>query len=103
MSHAWDDYISEGSEGIGKGIGAGEGEGEGIGTKPRVNNHARVDLIHQGLNSLGLKCWIDQTGEGEGGGEMWGDLSTRMSEGIDASTVVLIHLTKEYVRKVAGP
>lgn len=49
------------------------------------------------LESLGLKVWFDDkemmTGE---------DIHQQMSNGIDASRVILVFVTKSYIKKVSG-
>jgi len=56
-------------------------------------NHPRVARISKGLEAKKLECWIDEE-------EMHGILQDRMCEGIDNSTVFLVHITQNYVDKV---
>ena len=74
LSHDWGKIIVDGKE---------------------VNNHERVIRISKGLEDKKLKCWLDEN-------EMHSVLADRMSEGIDNSTVFLVHITQNYVDKVGG-
>eukprot|EP00966_Prymnesium_polylepis_P287024 6629830-Prymnesium_polylepis.1 len=59
------------------------------------SNHARVCRIKQLLEMEGLKCWLDEE-------QMSGDINSKMTEGIDDSSVTVVFITGQYLQKVAG-
>lgn len=59
------------------------------------SNHSRVGRVAQELQAHGLRPWFDAD-------QMEGDINAAMTDGIDRSTVVVIFVTSNYLRKVAG-
>jgi len=59
------------------------------------SNHARVKRIKLALDKAGYRPWFDEE-------EMAGDINKKMADGVDASKAVVVFVTREYVRKVAG-
>ena len=58
------------------------------------NNHKRVGALNGALRAAGVSTWFD-------GAAMEGDIAQCMAAGIDASSVFVIFITKEYIRKCA--
>jgi hypothetical protein len=59
------------------------------------NNHERVSKVNAALSAAGLVTWFDEE-------RMRGDVVQQMTDGIDRSSVVLVFVTSNYIRKVAG-
>ena len=57
--------------------------------------HTRVVLLVSGLKKRLIKCWLDEN-------QMTGDIVAQMTQGIDDSSVVIVCVTYEYIRKVSG-
>ena len=59
------------------------------------SNHERVAQVNAALKRAGLVTWFDEE-------RMRGDIVKQMTDGIDRSSVVLVFVTRNYIRKVAG-
>ena len=59
------------------------------------DNHQRVALINRKLKNMGYKTWFDEE-------KLAGNITERMSEGIDHTKAVIIFLTRKYYEKVNG-
>ena len=59
------------------------------------NNHARVILVNEGLKKKGVKAWLDHE-------RMQGDIVDQMTQGIEDSSVLVVFITENYIKKVAG-
>ena len=59
------------------------------------SNHERVTAVNKALTRAGLVTWFDEE-------RMRGDVVAQMTDGIDKSSLVLVFITKNYIRKVAG-
>ena len=59
------------------------------------DNHERVQRLNALLQASGVTTWFDAE-------QMEGNIVDRMCDGIDRSTLVVICVTKNYIRKVAG-
>jgi len=59
------------------------------------DNHKRVLRVCQRLEAAGISCWVDEN-------EMSGSLMGSMTSGIDASSVVLVFVTRRYMEKLAS-
>merc|ERR1711937_1132440 len=59
------------------------------------HNHQRVSLVNEKFKTAGLITWFDED-------RMQGDIVSKMTEGIDHSSVVLAFITKKYITKVSG-
>eukprot|EP00966_Prymnesium_polylepis_P125111 2893326-Prymnesium_polylepis.1 len=59
------------------------------------SNHTRVCRIKQLLEAEGLRCWLDEE-------QMHGDINSKMTSGIEDSSVVIVFITSEYLKKAAG-
>jgi len=58
-------------------------------------NHERVAHVNAALQAAGLVTWFDEE-------RMRGDVVAQMTDGIERSSVVLVFVTQNYIRKVAG-
>ena len=59
------------------------------------NNHKRVVQVAKALQARGISGWLDEE-------RMEDDVHSKMCDGIDASKMSLIYITKEYIFKVSG-
>jgi hypothetical protein len=59
------------------------------------NNHERVVQVAKALEARGISGWLDEE-------RMEDDVHSKMCDGIDASKMSLIYITKEYIFKVSG-
>jgi hypothetical protein len=59
------------------------------------DNHERVDRACHALEAAGLRTWFDAK-------EMHGEINAKMAEGVDASEVIVVFITKRYCEKVGG-
>ena len=59
------------------------------------SNHERVARVNDALKAAGLVTWFDAE-------RMRGDVVAQMTDGIDRSSLVLVFITRNYIRKVAG-
>jgi len=59
------------------------------------DNHERVARVCKALVARGIKPWFDQE-------RMKGNIVKQMCDGIDASKIVLVFVTKDYISKVRG-
>jgi len=66
---------------------------QGVDTRGR-NNHERVGAMNSALRSLGVSTWFDSSA-------MNGDIAQCMATGIDSSSVFVVFITGEYIRKCA--
>jgi len=57
--------------------------------------HTRVVLLVAGLKKRLIKCWLDEI-------QMTGDIVAQMTQGIDDSSVVIVCVTQDYIKKVSG-
>ena len=57
--------------------------------------HTRVVLLVSGLKKRLIKCWLDEN-------QMTGDIVAQMTAGIDDSSVVIVCVTYQYIKKVSG-
>ena len=64
------------------------------GVPPDFVNHQRVCRIHDTLKALGFNTWLDRD-------DMTGHTIHAMTKGIEASDVVLVFITVDYIQKVA--
>ena len=55
--------------------------------------HSRVKVVVEELRRLGFEVWFDET-------HMKGNILDAMCKGIDSAEVVLVFLTRDYIRKV---
>ena len=60
-----------------------------------ISNHSRVSVINSALKELGYKTWFDEE-------RMEGNIQHQMCQGIDKTDVVLVFVTKNYMKKVSG-
>ena len=60
------------------------------------DNHNRVRLINEALKKRGLVTWFDAD-------RMTGDVLTRILEGLENTSLVLIFVTERYREKINGP
>ena len=58
-------------------------------------NHVRVEHVCAKLQASGLSVWFDAE-------QMAGDINAAMTDGVDRSATVIIFITRNYLRKVAG-
>ena len=58
-------------------------------------NHERVSRVNAALQAAGLVTWFDEE-------RMHGDIVEQMTDGIDRSSLVLVFVTSNYLKKVAG-
>jgi hypothetical protein len=86
------------------------------------SNHARAVKVKQMLEAAGLRCWLDvptrilefafplalrlaniyipaNAWQEE---QMQGDINSKMTQGIDDSAVIVVFVTNQYIKKVAG-
>jgi len=61
------------------------------------SNREKVQRINDALKSRGIVTWFDSQGD------MEGLLDSAMAEGIDNSSVIIVFLTSEYIRKCTIP
>jgi hypothetical protein len=59
------------------------------------SNHERVARVYRALINAGLAVWFDEV-------EMRGDVRMRMADGVEASDVIVVFITKRYCEKVSG-
>ena len=59
------------------------------------DNHERVATVNKLLRARNMRTWFDEE-------RLRGDVVSQMSSGIDRSHAVLVCVTREYIRKVAG-
>jgi hypothetical protein len=59
------------------------------------DNHERVVLVARALEERGFSVWIDAD-------EIYGDITSKMCEGIDESMTVGVFITQRYAQKVAS-
>jgi hypothetical protein len=58
-------------------------------------NHDRVETINGFLQSKRCRTWFDSQ-------QMRGDINSRMIEGITGSSVILVFITQNYIKKASG-
>ena len=56
-------------------------------------NHARVSIINKRLKKLGYTTWFDEE-------QMEGNIRSQMVSGIDNTRLVLVFITKRYMKKI---
>jgi hypothetical protein len=59
------------------------------------DNHQRVARVHRALTDAKLRAWFDAE-------EMRGEGMIKMVEGVEASDMVVVFITKRYCVKVSG-
>ena len=59
------------------------------------DNHQRVSLINKELKERGYLTWFDEE-------KMTGGIVDKMSKGIEETKVVIVFITKRYLKKVNG-
>jgi hypothetical protein len=59
------------------------------------DNHARVKILCEELESKGIKTWCDEY-------DMEGNILESMAKGMDQSKKVIVFVTKEYIKKANG-
>ena len=59
------------------------------------NTHSRMAALNDALKAIGLITWFDSD-------RMQGNIDDRMAEGIDRSKLVIVCITRNYLRKVSG-
>ena len=59
------------------------------------DNHARVKILCEELESKGIKTWCDEY-------DMEGNICEAMAKGIDNSKKVIVFVTEEYIKKANG-
>jgi hypothetical protein len=58
------------------------------------NNHERVKRVNAMLKERGVATWFDEQGD------MQGDTLLAMTSGIDECDIILVFLTRDYIKKV---
>jgi hypothetical protein len=64
------------------------------------NNHRRVETLAKYMASAAFTTWFDGFDLGPGGGANQAALRQEICKGIDDSTVIVVCLTRKYLRKV---
>jgi hypothetical protein len=59
------------------------------------SNHKRVSEINRALKERGVRAWFDEQ-------EMKGNIQEEMQRGIDRASCILVFVTDNYIKKVAG-
>lgn len=61
------------------------------------NNHKRAIVITNMLSERGIKCWVDKNNL-----IYMEDIVSQITKGIDNSSIVIMCITSEYIKKIAG-